>query len=192
MRAQLQEIRADFEAASARLQRLREALTPAAWQQRPPGGGWCAAECVAHLNLTSAQFLPLMRAALETSPSLPPGSDRRLRRDLTGWLLWRIMPPPVRFVRSRTTPAFTPAGGLEPAALVAEFDRLQNEQLALLEQAGGRAIDRVFIRSPFDARAKYNLFACLGILARHQHRHLWQGEQAARAGSATARAGTRT
>jgi len=27
---------------------------------------------------------------------------------------------------------------------------------------------------------RYNVFAALSIMARHQHRHLWQAEQAAR------------
>ena len=31
--------------------------------------------------------------------------------------------------------------------------------------------------APIDARARYNLFAALGIVPRHQHRHLWQAEQ---------------
>jgi hypothetical protein len=47
--------------------------------------------------------------------------------------------------------------------------------------ADGLPIDAVKITSPVDARARYNVFAALSIMARHQHRHLWQAEQAARA-----------
>jgi len=179
MNAQLQEIRSDFEAASARLERLNGALSPAVWLARPPGEGWSPAECVAHLNRTGEEFLPLMAEALRGAPALPAGSDPTLRRGFLGWLLWRIMPPPVRFSRSNTTSAFMPPADLDPPRLISDFARLQAQQLELLERTRGLAIDRVQITSPFNARAHYTLFACLGILARHQHRHLWQAEQAA-------------
>jgi hypothetical protein len=186
MNAQLQEIRADLEAASARLERLERALSPGAWLARSPTGGWSPVACVAHLNLTSERFLPLMRTATRAAPPLPIGSDRRLRRNLVGWLLWLIMPPPVRFGRTRTTAPFLPTAELDAAVQLTEFRRLQTEQTAFLESVVGLAIDRVYITSPFDARLRYDLFSCLGILARHQHRHLWQAERAAAAAGAAA------
>ena len=41
-------------------------------------------------------------------------------------------------------------------------------------------IDRVKMASPFDGRVKYNLYAAMTIVPRHQHRHLLQAERAAR------------
>ena len=41
----------------------------------------------------------------------------------------------------------------------------------------GRPIDRVKVTSPFNPRLRYNLYACLTILPRHQERHLWQAER---------------
>jgi len=35
----------------------------------------------------------------------------------------------------------------------------------------------VRVTSPFNARVRYNLYACFTILPRHQHRHLWQAER---------------
>jgi hypothetical protein len=78
----------------------------------------------------------------------------------------------------KTTAAFVPAGHDAPGQLLSEFDRLQTEQIARVRDADGLAIDRIRVTSPFDARVKYNLYACLTILPRHQHRHLWQAEQA--------------
>jgi hypothetical protein len=37
----------------------------------------------------------------------------------------------------------------------------------------------VRITSPFNERVRYNVYSALTILAVHQHRHLWQAEQAA-------------
>jgi hypothetical protein len=61
---------------------------------------------------------------------------------------------------------------------MAEFDRLQEEQIAFVRQADGLPLGRVKIISPFNARLRYNLFACFSILPRHQHRHLRQAERA--------------
>jgi hypothetical protein len=176
--SQLQEIIDDYRSASARLQRLVESAPPAAWEARPAPQRWSALECLDHLNRTGEQFLPLVRQALSAAPRLEPGAQPRYRRGLMGWVLWAIMPPPVRFVRSKTTAPFEPARGLQLPALVRTFEALQREQMACVEAADGLAIDKVFITSPFNARARYTLFACLGILPRHQHRHLWQAEQA--------------
>jgi hypothetical protein len=184
MHPQLEEIAAEFESASARLRRL-VADTPAAfWDVPPAPGKWSAAECVAHLNRTGEEFLPLMREALERARALAASGGRearvprRFRRGVFGWLLWAIMPPPVRLVRSRTTAAFEPSGPMDAASLAARFAELQQEQLACVRAADGLPVDRVQVASPFNARAHYPLFACLGILPRHQHRHLWQAEQA--------------
>jgi len=178
MTSQLQDIIADYQGASARLRRLVDSTPPAAWRVRPVAQSWSASECLDHLNRTSEQFLPLVRRALADAPRLEPGTQPHFRRGLLGWLLWKIMPPPVRLVRSKTTAPFEPARELDLEALVRRFEELQREQIGCVAAADGLAIDKVFIASPFNARARYNLFACQGILPRHQHRHLWQAEQA--------------
>jgi hypothetical protein len=60
---------------------------------------------------------------------------------------------------------------------VATFDHLQGEQVRRVEAADGLPLSKVWITSPFNARVRYNLYACLTVLARHEHRHLWQAEQ---------------
>jgi hypothetical protein len=72
---------------------------------------------------------------------------------------------------------FVPTGTDAPSRLIAEFDRLQEQQVACVREADGLPLGRIKIISPFDVRVKYNLYACLTILPRHQHRHLWQAEQ---------------
>ncbi len=97
-----------------------------------------------------------------------------------GWLLWKTMGPPVRF-RIPTGAAFIPESSAPADELVAKFDRLQDEQMTWVGQADGLPLGELRIKSPFDPRGKmsYNLYSCLSILPRHQHRHLWQAEQVA-------------
>ena len=75
-------------------------------------------------------------------------------------------------------PAFVPTGDQPPAELIGEFERLQEEQIACAHEADGLPLGRLKVGSPFESRIKYNLFSVLTILPRHQHRHLWQAEQA--------------
>ena len=176
MHPQLQEIADDFGAAQARLHRLAETFPAELWAVRPEPGRWSVGDCVDHLNRTAEAFLPQIRAAIERGRALPGPAPARYRRDPLGWLLWRIMPPPVR-LRVKTTPAFLPAGTAPAAELVARFDQLQREQLECLAASDGLPLQKLRVPSPFDARVTYNLFSCLGILPRHQHRHLWQAER---------------
>jgi hypothetical protein len=176
MHPQLQVVADELVAAQRRLHRLAASTPEDPWAVRPHPDRWSAGECVAHLSLTALQFLPLIRRGLEQAAAIGGGAPARYRRDLSGWILWRTAPPPVRF-RVRTAAPFVPSGTEPRAELLAAFDRLQAEQLECVAQADGRPIGQVKITSPFDPRLRYNLYACLTILPRHQERHIWQAEQ---------------
>ena len=176
MHPQLDAIANEFLEALDRLHRLRAAVPANDWGRRRDPARWSVAECLAHLNLTSAAYLRILDAALAEAKRLGGPAPRRYRRDLTGWLLWKTMGPPVR-TRIRTAAAFVPESGAPPEALVIEFERLQNAQMAALREGDGLPLSRVRVVSPFNPRVRYNLYACLSMLPRHQHRHLWQAEQ---------------
>jgi DinB superfamily len=176
---QLEEIAAEFESASVRLRDLHRKLAPGVWNRRPAPESWSPAECVAHLNLTAMAMLPLIRQGFEEARRLQRSPGARYRRDIVGWLLWRSISTPGRF-KARTIPAFVPSGDRPAEEITVEFDRLQADQIAVTRQAEGLPIDRVKIVSPFNASVRYNVFSALSILPRHQHRHLWQAEQANR------------
>jgi hypothetical protein len=71
-----------------------------------------------------------------------------------------------------------PGGAGPKADTIEEFNRLQDEQVSWVRAADGLQLNSVKILSPFDGRVRYNLFAALSILARHQQRHLRQAERA--------------
>ena len=84
-----------------------------------------------------------------------------------------------------TVPTPEEIAALEAAALAAvrgaPTAEALDEAVALHVRRGRMAeILRSIASLPVDARARYNVFAALSIMARHQHRHLWQAEQAAR------------
>ena len=180
MHAELSAVQQEFELALVRLHELRAKVPPEIWKQRPAPERWSPGECVAHLNLSSASMVPVVRAGIEEARRRGGHAPAQYRRDVMGWLLWKGLGPGRRF-KTRTIPAWVPSGDRRPDDLVAEFERWQTQQIALVRDADGLPIDVVKITSPVDARVRYNLFAALSIMARHQHRHLWQAEQAARA-----------
>jgi hypothetical protein len=173
---ELQAVIDELETARLRLHALRDRAPAGTWAARRAADRWSIGECVAHLNLTSSAYLPLLRAALDEARRSGRPTPPRFRRDPAGWLLWKSLGPPVR-IRMKTAAPFVPRGTRPAADLVAEFERLQAEVVTLARQADSQPIDKVRVTSPFNPRLGYNLFAALSILARHQHRHLWQAEQ---------------
>jgi hypothetical protein len=176
---QLEEIVREFNSASARIRNLHTSLKPGRWNRRPEPERWSPGECVAHLNLTAIAMVPLIRHGIDEARRSGRAAGDRYRRDLVGWLLWKSISSPGRF-KSKTIPAFVPTSDRPAEEVMAEFDRLQKEQIELTRAAAGLPIDRVKMSSPFNAKVRYNIFSALSILPRHQHRHLWQAEQAGR------------
>ena len=174
MHPQLQAIVDELDSAQARLKVLAAATAPKDWSRQPAPARWSIGECVAHLNLTSAAFLPGLNQAL-TGPARSNVS-KRFRRDPLGWLLWRAVGPPAR-LRFKTAAPFIPRATAGQRELIAEFDRWQGELVACVRKAEGLPLDRLWIGSPFNRQMHYNLYSALTILPRHQHRHLWQAEQ---------------
>lgn len=152
------------------------------WALRNVPERWSVAECVAHLNITSRAFVPLISAALDNADPHPDPSGVRYRRDLVGWLFSILVGPVPRLGRFRfgavQTPApFVPEGDLPQVDLMREFDELQYQQIGFVRAAEGKQLDRVRIPSPFASGVHYNLYSTFMILYRHQFRHLVQAER---------------
>ena len=184
MQEQLAEVIESFDSAQSRLRRLADKISEDAWDRRPASERWSAADCVEHLNLTSRAYLPPLREATARARQLGGSSTMRYKKDALGWFMSMMMGPLHRFGKFRifpvkTTPAFRPKGGQSPDQLLSEFVRLQADLLTLIRSADGLPLDRVKILSPFGGRARYDAYSALVIVARHQHRHIQQAEEAA-------------
>jgi hypothetical protein len=179
----LASLAAEFAKARQQFAALDARVTDAEWAARPEPESWSVAECVAHLNLTSAAMTQLVRAAFEEARSLAPLDDRKYKGTMLGRALAKMVgPAPVvlGFVlgKSRTPAAFVPGSDLGRAPIVAEFRRRCDEEAALVRDAAGLQIDRVLLESPFVKGAKYDAYSALWIMARHELRHLDQATRA--------------
>lgn len=181
MQAQLETIVADFDSAQSRLDELRARLSDDQWTATLDPTRWSAVQCIQHLNLTSRAFIPVIREALAKCAALDGKPPARYRHDIAGWILWRGSGPTRGVGRIRTTAPFIPFGVLTPAEVLAEFAKLQREQVKCVRDGDGLPLGSVKIASPFFARLRYSVYSALTILPRHQHRHIQQAEAAAKA-----------
>ncbi len=178
MNSQLSAIVDDLQAVEQRLRQLRARVSQDAWRQAPTSGRWSPSECVDHLALTSRTALPLIRNGLRAAARHAERSGSPYRRDVVGWLVWKLMDP-TRGLRARTVPAWEPAPDRSPEAVMDDFIASQAELIDCVRAADLLPLDRVTLQSPFDGRVSYNLYAALTLMPRHQLRHVLQAERAA-------------
>src|SRR5439155_19313072 len=87
MHPQLQLVADEYRSAQARLHDLVRAIPEEQWAKRPDPARWSVAECVAHLNITSLAYVPLLQYAVSRARMLERRSPSRFRRDPIGWWL---------------------------------------------------------------------------------------------------------
>ena len=177
---QLRAVEVEFDEAQAWAHRLVDGLSEQDWLRRSDPNRWSIGEQILHLSLTSRAYLPRLREGLAQARQKGLRAKGRYRRDFMGWLLCKMVEPPVR-VKVKTTPQFVPRNPQAKEEAMRDFDSLQDELRAFLAEAEGWAIDRVDFVSPFDPRIKYNLYSALRATTAHQRHHLWLGERVAEA-----------
>lgn len=175
---QLEALRSEIQNNNRRAHELAAGVSDEQWVTRPEPTRWSMAECLTHLNLTSAAMLVSMNEAITRAPG--GKQPRRYRRDPIGWLLCSTMEPPVRR-RFPTNASFVPDGADSKEATLAEFDAQHAAQVAALDLADGRKLGRAKMKSPFNAKIRYNAYSAFRLLTAHERRHLWQAEQVATA-----------
>src|SRR5205809_7275818 len=117
MHPQLQLVADEYRSAQARLHDLVRAVPDEQWRKRSDRARWSVAECVAHLNITSLAYVPLLQHAVSRARMLERCSPSRYRGDAFGWLLWATMGPSLRF-RIKSTTRFLPSALAAPELLV--------------------------------------------------------------------------
>lgn len=173
---QLRALAAEFAEARQRAHRLAHELPEEIWTLRPEPERWSIAEQILHLNLASRAYLPVIEEAIARWRDSATFGDGPYRRDFLGWMLARLVEPPVR-LRVKTRDAFVPVHLATSAKALRDFDRWQDRFAAALQSADGLALDRIEVASPYDPRLHLNLYSFLRTIPAHQRHHLWIGER---------------
>src|SRR5438034_10630523 len=82
MHPQLQLVADEDRSAQARLHDLVRAVPDEQWSKRSDRARWSVAECVAHLNITSLAYVPLLQHAVSRARMLERRSPSRYRREI--------------------------------------------------------------------------------------------------------------
>jgi hypothetical protein len=143
---------------------------------RPQAMSWSAAECLAHLSISTELFLPTLRKAIDDAKRQKKKKTAKPKMDLLGRVLAWFLEPPIR-TRVKTAAPFVPKSTRAKAEAFGEFATLQEKLVDLLREAREADLG-VKIVSPFNRRVRYNLYSAFRIVAAHERRHLWQAEQA--------------
>jgi hypothetical protein len=168
---QLGEIKHQLANCSQRVQHVCHGLSRDQLTKRPASGGWSIAECIAHLALTTAEYLKVAERAFADAPE----GKGPYKRDFVGRVLAWTLEPPYR-LKAKTLPAYVPAHA-ELQNVLGDFLESQKLLIETLHRANSIALDRVKVQSSFNPRIHYNLLSFFSILVAHQRRHLWQAEQ---------------
>jgi hypothetical protein len=171
------EILNELNDATDRARRLVDSTEPRLFTVRPQLSAWSASECIAHLSISTEQFLPVLRTAIEDARKRGVRPEQKPSMDLMGRILRWFLEPPVRS-RVKTAARFVPKGVRAKAEALAEFVSLQGQLIELVRSAEDIGLSRVKIVSPFDKRVRYSIYSAFLIVTAHQRRHLWQAEQA--------------
>jgi len=168
---QLAELRQQFNECSATAEKLIASISENKVNLRANDGAWSMAECIAHLTSTTAIYLPMMNSALQDAPA----GDGPYKMDWRGWMLKWILEPPYR-TKVKTIPSLEPRLS-DPRRVLPDFLASQQEFLSAMQMWNGRALDKVFITSPFNKRLRYNIYSLFNVVAAHQRRHLFQAQR---------------
>ncbi|HUR81153.1 MAG TPA: DinB family protein [Thermoanaerobaculia bacterium] len=170
----LEEVEKELNEATRRAWTLVQSTDGRLFTVRPTPKRWSAAECIAHLSISSEQFLPVLRDAI--AKGRRNGKRGPVTMDVLGRVLRWFLEPPIR-TKVKTSAPFVPKSTRAKADAFGEFASLQDKLMDLVRDARDTDL-RVKIVSPFDKRVRYNLLSAFRIVAAHERRHLWQAEQA--------------
>jgi len=169
-------VRDELDETTKRMHRLLDTMDEPTWGRSPESGKWSVARCIEHLNLTSRAYVPVLQAAFwDARKRGVMAKDPSYRMDLWGWLLLKSVDERARF-KMKTPEPFVPPTIEPKEKVIREYDELQNELVALLEDSADLALGKIVITSPFNANIKYNAYSAYRIIAAHQRRHLGQAE----------------
>jgi uncharacterized damage-inducible protein DinB len=146
--------------AQSRLLHTADSVRADQWRSRPKGGGWSAAEVIAHLIMVE-------RAVLGSADRVLQNAPRRFS------MLKRLHLPLVlveaRVIRRKTPIPLDPELVREKETMLAELREVRERTLAFVDETRGRDLSKYRWRHPF--LGSLNTYEWLQMVASHEIRH---------------------
>ena len=106
MQVQTERLRLEYRDCVARAKDLVSGAGLDALRRKTDDGGWSAAECLDHLNLSAEDAIRRIREAIEESEQRPARREEKLT--LVGRFILRNMEPPIRRRYTAAASAYRP------------------------------------------------------------------------------------
>jgi hypothetical protein len=174
--AQIEKLRADFEAIRADADSLVSGLSDAQLQWQPKPGTWSIVQCLAHLNSIDGQDLPNLyrEITLGRKANLTAAGPFRWNW-FERWFIATVEPP---FRLKVPAPKkYLPTTIFNVRETILEFQRIQHDLFYLAAEADGLDLKKIKVVSPAASWLKMSLGARLDLIAAHDRRHLWQARK---------------
>ena len=150
-------------------------LTAVQLNWRPDRVEWSIAQCLEHLVLINAPYLPILERVargdrrptwLERVPVLPR---------IFGRLVLRAVQPGARR-KTKARPSFEPSASAIAASVVERFAAHQAELSRVMAAAAGRDLVTTIITSPVARFVTYSALDACNIIVAHEHQHMAQAD----------------
>jgi DinB superfamily len=151
-------------------------LTHDQFNWRPSPDRWSIAQCLDHLNLTAARFIPAIDGALADAGRRNLHSQGPFTYPLLERWFTQSQEPPPR-MRSGTFKTLKPPVSLQPQDVLTRFSGWQDQFEQRLRQADGVDLQRARHRSPVLPLVKWRLGTMFALTMAHERRHLWQARE---------------
>jgi hypothetical protein len=169
-----QRLVAELEASDRRAVELVRGLSPEQLNWRPTPAAWSVGQCLAHLVAANIIYLPAIKAALHGQPRCPV--ERLAIGRFSRWFIRNYIAPSSNGTRARAPRKIQPAVAVDSAVL----DAFLNSNVAareLVASASDYDVNRIRFRNPFIPLLRFTVGTGLEIIAKHQSRHLLQGQR---------------
>lgn len=165
--------------ARQRAETLVRDLTPVQLTTQPAPGKWSIAECILHLNATAAVVQPLMEKVIAQGRRNKTVGAGPFDIGLKGRLLVWIAEPPPKFRMPAPRNVRPPAQIDDPARLLPDFMKAQDEWERLIRESAGLDLAKIKV-GPLFSPLRQRLAASFPWMMAHQRRHLLQAENVRR------------
>jgi hypothetical protein len=165
----------ELDAADARAVALARDLTIGQLNWKPGPHAWSVGQCLEHLSISNEVYIGPMMESLGRPPTGPvdevtPGWFGR-------WFLRTYIEPATQRKRARAPRKIVPVATQVDASILDRFIASNAKVRDVIARARDHDVNRVRFRNPFVPLIRFTVGTGLQIIARHNHRHLLQGER---------------
>jgi len=169
----------DIKEARLRVQSLVSDLATDQFTKQPQPGKWSVAECILHLNTTAQVVQSLMEKAIAEGKRSNKVGSGPFGIGVKGRLLFWIAEPPPKFRMRAPKKVRPPAAINDPARLLPDFLKAQDEWERLIRESAGLDLGKIMVGPRFSA-FRMRLAGVVPWMMAHQRRHLLQAENVKR------------